>query len=83
MELPELVPIEYEGQLVALVSMRRIHIVAPWLATRPAGDPELRLVVFMCLYCAEILHGRLPGPYASGTAETWARFALRGDGLEP
>ena len=31
MDLPELVPIEYRGQLVALVSARRIHFVAPWL----------------------------------------------------
>src|SRR4051794_22041072 len=47
MELPELVPIEYRGQLVALVSIRRIHIIAPWLLARPSGDPELRFVAYM------------------------------------
>jgi hypothetical protein len=49
MEIPALVPVEYRGQLVALVSARRIHIIAPWLLERPPGDPELRFVAYMCL----------------------------------
>src|SRR4051794_21896222 len=76
MELPELVPIEYRGQLVALVSSRRVHIIAPWLATRPAGDPELRFVAFMALCCNEVLQGRLPGPYTNELGERWAHRAL-------
>src|SRR3954447_25350222 len=76
MELPELVPIEYQGQLVALVSAQRIHIIAPWLATRPAGDPELRFVAYMCLCCGEVLRGQLPGPYTQELGELWAREAV-------
>jgi hypothetical protein len=76
MELPELVPIEYRGQLVALVSTRRIHIIAPWLADRPTGDPELRFVAFMCLCCREVLTDNLSGPYTPSLGEEWARLAL-------
>jgi hypothetical protein len=60
MGLPGLVPIEFRGPLVALVSARRIHIVAPWLLDRPAGDPELRFIAYMYLCCTEVLDGRLP-----------------------
>jgi hypothetical protein len=59
-ELPSIVPVEYRGGLVALVSARRIHVVAPWLLVRPAGDPELRLVAFTCLYAGAVLTGRIP-----------------------
>jgi hypothetical protein len=76
MELPRLVPIEYGGHLVALISARRIHIVAPWLLGRPAGDPELRFIAYMCLCCSEILGGRLPGPYTNELGEQWAWRAL-------
>jgi hypothetical protein len=78
-ELPELVPIEYRGNLVALVSTRRVHIVARWLLTRPTGDPELRFVAYMCLCCAEVLGGRLPGPYTDALGQEWARHAISGD----
>jgi hypothetical protein len=76
MELPRLVPIEYSGELVALVSARRVHIVAPWLLECPAGDPELRFVAYMCLCCGEVLNGRLPGPYTVELGEQWARRAV-------
>ncbi len=76
MELPKLVPVEYRGQLVALVSRERIHIIAPWLLERPPGDPELRFIAFMCLYFGEVLNGQLPGPPSSSLAEQWARQAL-------
>jgi hypothetical protein len=79
MELPELVPIEYRGNLVALVSARRVHIVAPWLRTRPAGDPELRFVAYMCLCCGEVLRGGLPGPYTDELGEEWATHAMAGE----
>jgi hypothetical protein len=77
MELPTLVPIEYRGELVALVSKERIHIVAPRLRTCAAGDPELKFVTYMCACCVEVLQERLPGPYTEMLAETWARHALR------
>ena len=76
MELPTLVPVEYRGQLVALVSRECVHIIAPWLLERPSGDSELRFVAFMCLYFGEVLNDRLPGPLSSAIAEEWARMAL-------
>ena len=57
MTMSPLVPVEYCGDLVALVSARRFHIVAPWLADRPAGDPDLRFVAYMCACYAEITAG--------------------------
>ena len=48
MDLPVLVPVEYRGELVALASRERFHIVSPRLAARPAGDPELRFIAMMC-----------------------------------
>lgn len=71
-----MVPVEYRGELVALASAHRFHIVAPWLATRDAGDPELRFVAYMCLCYAEIAAGRLPGPFSSDMAERFSRMAL-------
>ena len=76
MELPSLVPIEYRGELVAVVSSRRIHILAPWLLARAAGDPELRLVGYMCACCLEILSGRLDATFTSEFTEAWARRAI-------
>ncbi len=76
MELPELEPVEYRGELVALVSRERVHIISPWLARLPASDPDLRFVAFMCLCCGEVLNGRLAGPFTSEFAERWARLAL-------
>jgi hypothetical protein len=76
MDAPQLVPIEYAGELVALVSSERVHIIAPWLLARPAGDPELRFVGYMCACCGEVLAGRLPGPFTSAMAEEWTRRAL-------
>lgn len=71
-----LAPVEYRGQLVALASPQRFHIVAPWLLRRPAGDPELRFVGYMCACYAEIAAGHLPGPFTSELAQRWARAAL-------
>jgi hypothetical protein len=76
MELPVLVPIEYRGELVALVSRERVHIISPWLLQRPDGDPDLRFVGFMCACCGEVLNGRIPGPFNSELGERWARSAL-------
>lgn len=41
-------PVEYRGELVALVSGERFHIVSARLAERPPGDAELRFVALMC-----------------------------------
>ena len=74
MSLPRLEPIEYCGELVALVSADRVHIVAPWLAERPVGDPDLGFVAFMCAFgCREISAGRSVDSIA---AESWARQAI-------
>jgi hypothetical protein len=71
-----MVPVEYRGELVALVSARRVHIVAPWLLARPSGDPDLRFVAFMCAYAAQVMTGAIREPFSSELAETWARRAL-------
>ena len=75
-ELPELVPIEYRGELVALVSRDRVHLVSPRMRTLQVGDPELRFVAYMCAYCGQVLNGQLSGPLTSELAEQWARAAL-------
>ena len=50
--------------------------MSPWLRERPAADPDLRFVVFMCLCWHEAYHGRLTGPITNELAEQWARAAL-------
>lgn len=80
MELPTLVPIEYRGELVALVSPTRIHIVSPRLRCCPSDDHDFRFVTFMCLCCGEALNGRLPGAYSNAIAEAWAERAMRAAG---
>jgi hypothetical protein len=42
-------PIEYRGELVALVGADRFHLISPHLLACPAGDAELRFVMFMCV----------------------------------
>lgn len=71
-----LVPIEYRGTLVAVVSADRVHVVSPWLASRPAGDPDLRFVLYMCLCLGEVLGGRFGGPFSCELAARWARAGL-------
>ena len=80
MNLPTLEPIEYQGELVALVSPTRIHIISPSLRDRPADDYDRRFVVFMCLCCREALNGRFPGEYSNEAAEIWAEHAIRAEG---
>ncbi len=75
MEPPSLEPVEYRGQLVGLVSARRIHIVAPWLLERPAGDNELRLVVLMCMFRSRAL--RVDADLHADDAEAWALAQLQ------
>jgi hypothetical protein len=75
-DLVDLEPVVFRGELVALAGPERFHIVAPWLQERPDGDPDLRFVVFMCLFRRQIELGELPGPFTSERAELWARCAL-------
>jgi hypothetical protein len=62
MQLPVLVPIEHRGELVALVSTRRTHIVSPRLLAAPTGDTDLLFVALMCACCAR--GPRWPYPWA-------------------
>jgi hypothetical protein len=78
-----MVPIEYRGELVALVSERRTHIVSPRLLAAAVGDADLMFVALMCACCAEVLHGRIPGPYTDELGESWARRALDRSGAAP
>jgi hypothetical protein len=77
MNLPTLEPIEYQGELLALVSPTRIRIISPQLRARPADDYDRRFVLFVCLCCREALNGRFPGEYSNASAEIWAERALR------
>lgn len=72
----DVVEIEYRGELAALVSPRRLHIISPELIARPPGDPDLRFVAYMCACYVEVAAGRLPGPFSSALGERWARAAL-------
>jgi hypothetical protein len=60
-----------------------VHIVDPALLARPAGDPGLRFVAYMCLCCGEVLRGHLPGPYTDALGEAWARSAIVGEPRNP
>ena len=56
------------------MSADRVHIVSPWLLERPAGDPDLRFVAYICLFGAsELSAGHV---FDSQAAEAWARAAL-------
>jgi hypothetical protein len=76
MELPTLVPIEYRGELVALVSSRRAHVISPRLRAAAPGDADLMFVALMCACCAEVLTGNIQGPYTTELGESWAQRAL-------
>jgi hypothetical protein len=76
MELPILVPIEHRGEVVGLVSPRRVHIISPRLRAAAIGDDDLMFVALMCACCSEVLVGRPPGPYTNAMGERWARRVL-------
>jgi hypothetical protein len=74
MQPPALVPVEYRGELVALVSRDRVHIIAPRLLALPAGSRDLRHVAYMCLLCSlQLAAGQ---PIDSASADAWAIEAL-------
>jgi hypothetical protein len=39
----------------------------------PADHPTVRFVALMCLYAADVLDRRRPGPYSDAAAAAWAR----------
>jgi hypothetical protein len=80
MNLPTLEPIEYRGELVALVSPTRIRLIAPSVRDRPADDYARRFVI-SCVCCCEALNGRFPGEYSNAAAEIWAERAMRVQGV--
>jgi hypothetical protein len=70
MELPALEPVEYQGELIAVVSREQVHIVAPRLRALPAGHPELRHATYMAMLCSlQLAAGE---PVDSAAAATWA-----------
>lgn len=73
-----LVPVEYRGELVALASRERFHIVSPRRAVRSAGDPELRFVALMCAYWGQVLGDGLSHGITNALIEEGARRALIG-----
>jgi hypothetical protein len=52
-------PVMRRGEPVALAGRDRFHLLAPWLAD---SDPELLLVMALCLYHRQVLRGALPEP---------------------
>jgi hypothetical protein len=68
-------PITYRGRLVAVAARERFFLCDE-LAQRPAGDPELGFVAFMCAYALDVARGELPGPYTDENARRYARACL-------
>jgi hypothetical protein len=68
-------PITYRGRLVACATASRVFLVDE-LERRPASDPELTFVLFMCAYARDVITGELPGPYSDENARIYARAAL-------
>ena len=69
-------PIEYRGELVALVGPDRFHLISPRLLACPTDDPELRFVAFMCVCRRRAAEAGLTGHVAGDVLERWARHAL-------
>jgi hypothetical protein len=51
-------PITYRGRTMAAATRSRFFL-ADALDQRPAGDPELTFVIFMCAYAGDVLSGIL------------------------
>ena len=69
-------PIEYRGELVALVGADRFHLISPRLLACPPDDPELRFVAFMCVCRRHAAEAGLTDYVAGDVLERWARHAL-------
>jgi hypothetical protein len=68
-------PITYRGRVVACATRTRVFLPAK-LRSRPAGDPELTFVLFMCFYARDVMSGELAGRYSDDKARAYARAAL-------
>ena len=69
-------PIEYRGELVALVGPDRFHLISPRLLACPLDDPELRFVAFMCVCRRCATEAGVDGHIAGAVLEDWARRIL-------
>jgi len=67
--------ITYRGQTVAAATVQGLFL-CPRLARRPVDDPERTFVIYMGVYAADVLRGKLPGPYSDAQARRYARVAL-------
>lgn len=70
--------IRYDGQIAAFAGARRCHL-AFWVAQRPAGDPDLRMVAVMCLFAMDVNAGLAPAGYSDELALLFARCVLIDD----
>jgi hypothetical protein len=68
-------PITYRGRLAACATATRVFL-ADEFERRPGGDPELKFVLFMCLYARDVLTGEVSGAYGHEDACAYARAAL-------
>ena len=68
-------PITYRGRVAACATGTRVFL-ADELRRRPAGDPDLTFVLFMCFYARDVMSGELPGRYTDEKARAYARAAL-------
>jgi hypothetical protein len=69
-------PIEYRGELVALVGPDRFHLISPRLLACPRDDPELRFVALMCVYRRRAAEAGLADHVPGDVLERWTREAL-------
>lgn len=67
--------ITYRGRTVAAASPTRFFL-SDHLARLPGDHPDVVFVTYMCRCAADILTGRLPGPYTDDKARAYARGAL-------
>lgn len=67
--------ITYRGRTAAAASPTRFFL-ADQLARLPGDHPDVVFVTYMCRCAADILTGRLPGPYTDEKARAYARGAL-------
>jgi len=69
-------PIEYRGELVALVGVERFHLISLRLLECPPDDPDLRFVAFMCVYRREAAEHGVSGYTAGDALKRRARQTL-------
>jgi hypothetical protein len=72
---PSSILVSYRGAPAALVGIRRLSFLGD-VRHLPSGHPLVRVVAYMAYYAQLVLREDLPGPYADGDAERFARYAL-------